>query len=435
MRFFTLSGLLITSLVFSLVISPITARSAVVPLDKIIVIVNEDVITQLELEERVKLISQQIQQQGRRLPPMDVFQKQVLERLILEKLQLENAQKTGVRVNDEMVNRVINNIARQNSLTLEQFRQVIERDGFTFSEFRENIRRQVTISQLRKIRVENKIQVSEQEIDNFLVAQTKNNAAGEEYHLAQILIATPEAASPEQISEARRKTESLVNELKTGADFSEKAIALSNDESALKGGDLGWRKSARLPDFIVNEARTMKPGDIKGPLRSSNGFHIIKLIDKRNNQPRKIINQTLARHILVRPTEILSSEEARQKIQAIYERLKLGEDFGKLAKASSDDKGSAAEGGSLNWVSPGTMVPKFEEEMNKLKPGEMSQPFLSQFGWHVVQVLSRRQHDSTEEFVRSQAIQLIRKRKTEEAIQDWLRRMRSEAYVDYRVNK
>ena len=411
------------------------AKTTVIPLDKIIAIVDDNIITQIELDERIKLISQQLKQQGSRLPSKDNLRKQILERLILEKLQLEMAKKTGIRINDEMVNSVIANIARENRLSMDKFRQVLKKDGFEFADFRENIRREVTISRLRKMRVENKVNISEQEIDNYLNQHLKGKSANDEYHLRHILIATPEAATPAQIENAQKKAEKVVSDLIEGSDFSQKAIAVSNDELALKGGDLGWRKTAQLPTFIASVASKMRKNEIQGPLRSASGFHIIKLQDKRSNRQKHIINQTLARHILIRPTQVLSQEEARLRLEGILQRIKSGGDFASLARASSDDKAAAAEGGSLGWVSPGSMVPAFEEEMNKLKPGEISEPFMTQYGWHIVQVLSRRKHDNTQQFQRSQAINLIRKRKTEEAIQDWLRRLRAEAYVDYRTNK
>ena len=411
------------------------AKSTVIPLDKIIAIVDDNIITQIELDERVKLISQQLKQKGNQLPSIDNLRKQILERLILEKLQLEMAKKTGIRINDEMVNRVIANIAKENRLSMDKFRKVLAKDGYAFSDFRENIRREVTISQLRKIRVENKIDISEQEIDNYLDQHLNSKSANDEYHLSHILIATPEAATPEQIENARIKAEKVVADLAKGDDFSQKAVSVSNDELALKGGDLGWRKSAQLPTLFTSVVRKMRKNEVQGPLRSASGFHIIKLKDKRSNNQKYIVNQTMSRHILIRPTQVLSREEARLRLKGILQRINNGGDFSSIARASSDDKASAAEGGSLGWVSPGSMVPAFEDEMNKLKPGQISAPFMTQFGWHIVQVLSRRKHDNTQEFQRSQAIKLIRKRKTEEAVQDWLRRLRAEAYVDYRTNK
>lgn len=431
MRSFSLFSLLFLLLTANQVL----AKPSVIPLDKIIAVVDDNIITQIELDERIQLISQRLKQQGSRIPPKDVLEQQILERLIVEKLQLERAKRTGIRVSDEMVNGVIANIARENRLSMEQFRKVLLKDGFNFADFRENIRREVIISRLRKIRVENKVNISEQEIENYLNQHLKNKTADDEYRLSHILIATPEAASPKQIAEAKTKADKVIAELKNGADFSQKAIAVSNDELALKGGDLGWRKAAQLPTLFVPVVNKMNKNEIKGPLRSASGFHIIQLKDKRSKRQTHIVKQTMARHILIRPTQVLSREEARLRLMRIRQRIVAGEDFASLARASSDDKAAAAEGGSLGWVSPGAMVPAFEEEMNKLKAGEISKPFLTQFGWHIVQVLSRRKHDNTDQFQRSQAIQLIRKRKTEEAIQDWLRRIRAEAYVDYRLNK
>lgn len=431
MRSFSLFSLLI--LLFSA--NHLAAKTNVIPLDKIIAIVDDNIITQIELDERIELISQQLKQKGNKLPPLDTLRKQVLERLILEKLQLDMAKKTGIRINDEMVNSVIANIARENRLSMEDFRRVLTKDGFEFSDFRENIRREVTISRLRKMRVENKVDISEQEINNFLSQSLSSQSANDEFLLSHILIATPEAATPEQIEEVQKKAQKVFNELENGADFAEKAVAVSNDELALKGGDLGWRKTAQLPTIFTPVVVKMRKNDIKGPLRSASGFHIIKLQDKRSDAKKRIIDQTLARHILIRPTQVLSQEDARLRLVNIHQLITSGGDFADLARASSDDKAAAAEGGSLGWIGPGQTVPAFEEEMKKLKPGEISQPFMTKYGWHIVQVLSRRKHDNTEQFQRSQAIKLIRKRKTEEAIQDWLRRLRAEAYIDYRTNK
>ena len=431
MRSFSLFSLLL----LLLPLNPLLAKSSVIPLDKIIAVVDDSIITQIELDDRIKLISKQLKQQGNKAPSKDAIEKQILERLIIEKIQLVLAEKTGIRVNDEMLNRVIANIARENRLSLEQFRTVLQKDGYQFADFRENIRREVTISRLRKMRVENRVNISEQEVENYLQQHLKGKSGSDEYRLSHILIATPEAASPKQIKTAKIKAEKLMQELQQGADFTQKAITVSNDELALKGGDLGWRKMAQLPTLFTSIVGKMSKNEIKGPLRSASGFHIIQLKAKRNKSQTHIINQTMARHILISPSTLLSREEARLRLEGIRQRIAAGGDFADIARASSDDKAAAAEGGSLGWVNPGMMVPAFEEEMNKLKPGEISQPFLTQFGWHIVQVLSRRKHDNTDQFQRSQAIQLIRKRKTEEAIQDWLRRIRAEAYVDYRTNK
>lgn len=427
------------SLIFSMLALPQLAnaatRSEVVPLDRIVAIVDDNVITQIELDQRVKSIIQQLKEKNTRLPSMEDIRRQILERLVIEKIQLQLAERLGIRINDEMVNRVIANIASENKLSMEEFRKVLKKDNYDFADFRENIRREVTITRLRKLRVENKVQINQQEIDNFLDAFKKDRSANNEYRLSHILIAIPEAATPDQVEKAEQKAKNLHQELLSGADFGQLAVAESNDELALKAGDLGWRKTAQLPSLFSSLVVDMKKGGIIGPLRSASGFHIIKLMDKRSNEQRRIIEQTMTRHILITPTQILNDNQVKQRLKQLRERILAGEDFATLARANSADKGSAAEGGSLGWVNPNSMVPRFEEEMQKLKPGEISEPFRTQYGWHIVQVLSRRKHDNTAEFLSSQAHQLIRKRKTEEAVQDWLRRLRAEAYVEYRINQ
>lgn len=427
---FVMLGMLLTPILHAA-----TNKSEVIPLDRIVAVVNDDVITSLELNQRIKVIKQRLQQKRTPLPPDDVLSKQILERLVVEKLELQLAKQTGVRVNDEMVNQVVGNIARQNNLTLPQFRDILHRDGFEFAEFRESIRNEMIINQLRKLRVESRVAISEQEIENHLERLQKEKGVETEYHLGHILIAVPEAATPAQIEQAQKKAETTLAKLRSGADFSQTAVAVSNDELALKGGDLGWRKLGQLPTLFADTITAMKPGEVEGPMRSPSGFHIVKLMDKRSETKRHIVQQTLARHILIQPTELLSNQDAQQRLATLRERILAGADFATLARANSADKASAVEGGSLGWVNPGMMVPQFEEEMNKLQPGEISQPFQTQYGWHIVQVMSRRQHDNTDEYQRSQAYQLIRKRKTEEAIQDWLRQLRAEAYVEYRFNQ
>ena len=404
-------------------------------LDHIIAVVNDEVITSLELDKRVRLIKQQLKQKNTRLPSDSVLRRQILERMVIEQIQLQVAQRVGIRIDDETVNRVINNIARENRLTIEQFSQVLAKDGFDFPSFRQNIKNEITINQLRKRRVENKVTVTEQEVDNHLANISTRKGINDEYHLGHILIAVPEGATPTQIQAAKDETQKVLNRLRLGANFAETAIAVSAGQLALKGGDLGWRKGAQLPTLFSDVAVTMRVGDISEPIRSASGFHIIKVIDRRSSQKRHIVNQTLARHILIRPNQIISSNEARRRLQRIRDRILTGEDFAQLARAHSDDTGSAAKGGSLGWYNPGTMVPQFEETANKLKPGEISEPFRSNFGWHIVQVMSRRTHDDTQQFQRVQARQLIARRKTEEAVENWLREIRSESYVEYRINQ
>ncbi|MDZ7662017.1 peptidylprolyl isomerase [Thiohalophilus sp.] len=428
---------LIFGLLFSLLglsTAPLGAAT-IEELDHVVAIVNDDVITRVELDERLQRIKNQAAQQQQRLPEKEVLERQVLENLVIEKLQLQLAQKVGIRVDDETVNQVINNIASENDLSLPQFQQVLRRDGMSFAAFRENIRNDIIINQLRKRRVEDSVNITEQEVDNYLTNLESRQGLNDEFRLGHILIGVPEGATPDQIEQAANKASQVYNRLRLGADFHQTAVAESSGQNALQGGDLGWRKGGQLPTALAEVIVEMQPGDISEPQRSSSGFHIIKLIDRRSPEQRRIVEQTLARHILIRPNQLISNAEARQRLARLRERILKGESFADLARAHSDDTGSAADGGSLGWVTPGSMVPRFEEQMNRLQPGQISQPFQSRFGWHLVEVISRRKHDDTEQYQRMQARQAIHKRKSDEAIEQWLRQLRAEAYVDYRLNQ
>ncbi len=420
---------------FAVALAAQSHAAVVQEIDHIVAVANDDVITYTELEKRMHLVKQQLQRRQAKLPPDEVLRKQILEQLIMERLQLQVAEQVGIRVDDESINKVVSNIARENNLSLEQFREVLAREGYNFADFRDNIRKDITINQLRKRRVENRVTVTEQEVDNYLMSVANQGDRNDEYHLGHILIAVPEAASPEQIQAAKQQADTVLARLRLGADFAQTAIAESAGQRALEGGDLGWRKAGQMPTLFAESVITMQVGEISDLIRSPSGFHIIKLLDRRSTEQRHTVQQTLARHILIKPNEVVSNEEARQRITRLYERILTGADFGQLARASSDDTASAVEGGSLGWVNPGVMVPEFEEQMNRLQPGQISAPFESQFGWHIVQVMARRQHDDTRQFERMQARQLIGKRKSEDAVENWLREIRSEAYVDYRLNQ
>jgi len=427
------------SILFSLLLllsaSPVVmANAPAIELDGIIAVVNNDVITRVELETRLQQIKKQLG--GRtQLPDDAILRKQVLERMIMEKVQLQVAKRSGIRINDELINRVIEGIAKDNKLSMEQFRQVLERDGMAFASFRENIKNEMIISELRKRQVNNKISVSEQEVDNHLANQANRKDHDDEYLLGHILVATPEAATPDQIQKARSRAQALRDRIEAGEDFSRLAIGHSDGPQALKGGDLGWLTSGQMPTFFSQIVENMAVGDVSLPVRSASGFHIIKLMKKRSPDLSHEVQQTLARHILIKTDQLVSNDDAYKHLQTLRTRILGGDDFAQLARAHSADTASAAEGGSLGWANPGTMVPKFEEEMNKLEPGQISQPFRTQFGWHIVQVMSRRKHDDSEQFFRNQARMVIGKRKAEEAAQNWLRRMRSESYVEYRFNQ
>ena len=422
----------ITGILFCLALTA-QAKPAVVELDHIVAVVNDDVITATQLDSYIDNIKKQLAQRHTKLPPEEILQRQSLERLIQERIQLQLAKQQGIRVDDDTINKVIENIARQNHMDMKQFREVLARDGYQFSDFRTNIQNEITIARLQKKMVESHINVTEQEVENYL-ARIKGSR-NTEYHLEHILIALPEAASPEQIKQTRAKAEDILNKLRSVADFKQTAVAVSDGPQALKGGDLGWLEAGQVPSIFDGVVEHLAINQVSDLIRSPSGFHIIKLVDKKESKQQHIIQQTLARHILIKTNELVSNAEAQRRLQRLRQRIVAGEDFAKLAQASSDDKASAANGGSLGWTSPGNLVPEFQEVMDKLAPGEISQPFQSRFGWHIVQVMARRQHDDTEQYNRDKARRDLRERKLNEATQNWLRRLRDEAYVEIRLNR
>ena len=402
-------------------------------LNQIVAVVNDDVILRSELDSAVKEVSAQLKAKDTPLPSKPVLEKQVLEKLILERLQLQLAESNGIKIDDITLNKKMQEIAKENGVSLTDFRTVLEREGFNYADFRENIRHQLAIAQLRQQMVGNRISISDQEVDNLLASLKASQLGNIQYHLAHILIATPEAASEEQIQKARQRADKIVAKLRTGADFTQTAIAESDAPTALEGGDLGWRSAGQLPSLFVDPIKEMHPGDIHDPIRSPSGFHIIKLIAQRGDE-RHIVKQTHVRHILLKTDAVHTNEAVKARMDQLEIRLRGGEDFATLAKSNSQDTLSAAKGGDLGWVNPGDLVPKFEEVMNSTPTGQISQPFKTEFGWHILQVLGRREHDSTEEFNRSRARQLLRRRKGDEELFLWLRRLRDEAYVEYRLD-
>lgn len=406
---------------------------AATSLDRIVAVVNEEIILESELAQMIHTVEAQLGARGAPLPPDDMLEKQVLERLIMQHLQLQLADRTGIRVGDETLNQALQHIAENNKLTLSQFRDVLEKDGFDFPAFRESIRKEIIVSQLHKREIDDHVTVSESEIDNFLTTQKKQGNQDVQYHLAHILVAIPEAASPEEIQAAKARAEQILHQLQQEADFQKVAIAYSDGQQALEGGDLGWRKMGQLPTLFVDVVPKLQVGEVSPLIRSPSGFHIVKLVDRRGEQ-EQVITQTHARHILIRADELTSDQDIQLRLSQLRQRVLQGEDFSKLARAHSDDKASAIKGGDLGWVSPGQMIPRFEEVMLSLDPAEISKPFKTQFGWHVIQVLERRKQNMTEEFNRNKAQMEIRQRKIEEDLENWLRQLRDEAYVEYRLD-
>lgn len=409
------------------------SSSAAQPIDRIVAVVNEDVITQTELEEQMRLVAQQLRGQNTAPPPAAVLQRQVLERIVLARLQLQLAQNFGIQVDDTTLNRALENIAAQNKMSLREFRDVLERDGYRFERFREDIRREIIVSRLRQREVDNRVIVTDQEVDNLLATQAAQGGAEDDYHLSHILLAVPEGASPEQIAAVQREAEALLERLRAGADFSELAISRSDGQQALQGGDLGWRKLAQLPTLFADAVPRMQVGQVSTPIRSPSGFHLIRLNDRRGQATeRNVVAQTHVRHILIRPNEVTTASEARLRLERLRERIEGGEDFAELARAHSDDRASATKGGDLGWVSPGEMVADFDRAVAEVPKGAVSSPFRTDFGWHIAQVLDRRDFDNTEEYQRTRAREDVRQRKIEEEYQIWLRRLRDESFVEYR---
>lgn len=408
--------------------------AAVQELNGIAAVVDDDVITWSELSQRVESISKQLEEKNTPLPPRNILERQILERLIIEQLQLKRAEQAGIQVDDESLNQVIANIARDNKMSLEAFRKTLERDGISFAYFREQIRNEIIMSRLRTNQVDNRVNVTPQEVEAFLEAQKGQRQSNTEFHLYHILIAVPGSASPDEVKEARAKAERVLAELRQGADFQQMAVSYSSGQQALEGGDLGWRRAAQLPTLFAEKVLAMQPGQVSDLIRSSSGFHILKLSEKRG-QERHIVRQVNARHILLKTNPLVSDAEARNRLSRLRERILGGEDFAELARAHSEDPGSAAKGGALGWADPGIYVPAFQEALKDTPKGAISEPFKSQFGWHILQVQDWRDYDDTEEAQRNQAYQALRQRKIEEEQQNWLRRLRDEAYVEIRLER
>jgi peptidyl-prolyl cis-trans isomerase SurA len=415
-----------------LLLASITGSSwAATELTRIAVIVNDDIISSQELDTQLNAIKKQLISQKTALPPEDILRRQVLEREIVKRIQLQLAKNTGIIVDDNDLNNVISAIAKQNNLNLRQLRDVLEKDGFDFAQYRENIREQRIIARLQQREVHSRINVSEQEVDNFIHTQSLQGGLDDEYLISHILITIPEAASPSQIKQSQDKANDVLQRLQQGDDFAQMAVSYSDGQQALEGGNLGWRKAGELPTLFAEVITQLKPAELGSLIRSPSGFHIIKLLDKRRGE-QHIVTQTLARHILLRPSELLSHMEAEERLKHLRERIINGDSFEELARSHSDDPGSAAKGGSLSWVNPGVMVPEFESAMNKVAKGEISEPFQSQFGWHIVQVQDRRSQDNSEEFMRNRARDFLRQRKVDEMLETWVRQQRDEAYVEYK---
>jgi len=407
-------------------------ESEVAQLDRIIAVVDREVITRGELEGRIKTVLQQLEKQNVSMPPRDVIEKQVLERLINDRLQLQLAAQTGLRVDDTQLDKTIERIADQNKLNMSDFRVELEKEGIRYQKFREDIRNEIILARLREREVDNRINVTEGEIDNFLTTQASRNDVQDEFEIAHILIRTPEEGSPEELQKLRAKAEQALKKLQGGTEFSQVSASMSDAPNALEGGTLGWKTATQVPALFVDALKGMQPGEISPILRSPNGFHILKLLNRRGGSSPLVVQQTHARHILMKTSEVVSEDEAIRRMENLKERLENGGNFEELARQYSED-GTASKGGDLGWVNPGDTVPEFEKVMNILKPGEISNPVHSPFGWHLIQVIERRSQDMTKDAARLKARQEIKARKSDESYQDWVRELRDRAYVEYRL--
>lgn len=427
-------GIFVLLLAQSLVLPAPVAMAASAPVlavDRVVAVVNEDVITAHELAQQIRSVQQQLSQQGTAQPPQDVLQRQVLERMINERVLLQLAKQIGVRVDDAQLNQALQRIAAQNKLDAAGFRAALEKDGVNFARFREQIRNEIMIARLREREVDARVAVSDGEVNSFL--QTYGGQAQDEYVLGHVLVQIPEQASPEQIAAARSKALKAQQELQQGKEFKQVAAAYSDAPDALQGGVL-QRKSGQLPGLFLDAVQKLPVGGVSEVLRSPNGFHVLTVINKTGQNEAMVVEQTHARHILIKPTEVLSDEEARAKLVQLRERIANGSKFSELARLNSED-GSASKGGDLGWISPGDTVPEFERALNALKPGELSPPVRSPFGWHLIEVLERRQQDVTADRRKMQARMAIRERKADEAFQEFVRQQRDQAYIEYRLDE
>lgn len=421
------------ALLFTLAVS-LPAQSAQV-LDRIIAVVDDDVVLQSELDQRMRAIKAQLQNapQGQ-VPPEDILKEQIVERLVVESLQLQMAQRAGVRISDEELNDAMRGIAQQNNMTLPQFQQAIEADGISYIEMRDQIRREIRINRVQQGVMRNRIQVSEQEIKDFLASEVGQVVTADEYRLAHILLPLPEDADAREQRAVRDQAEDILRQIdEEGADFQSLAVQKSAGQNALDGGDLGWRKAVQLPTMFSDVAQDMEIGEVRGPIKSGSGYHLVKLLQKRGAKAEGQVEQTRARHILIKPSEIRTDQEAYELAQTLRDEVIDGRDFDELAKLHSDDPGSALAGGDLGWARSGTFVPEFERQMGLLEPGEISEVFRTVHGYHFLEVTGRRVEDFSERFRMGQAENYLRNQKFDEELENWIRELREDAFVELRI--
>jgi peptidyl-prolyl cis-trans isomerase SurA len=401
-------------------------------LDRIAAIVNDGLVLKTEMDSQLDAVTKRLIEQKVALPGQSVLRQQVLERLILQEIQMQRAKKIGLNISDEQLNATLQDVAVRNKIPFDQLPTTLEAQGIDYKQYRESMRRELTLNTLRERDVIQRIIVTPREIDQFLARQD-NAAANDDFNVSHILLSLPSAATPQQLDEISKKATDLAGRASKGEDFGQLAIANSNGQTALDGGTLGWRKGNQLPQFILDLVTKMKPGDVSAPVRTPSGFHIVKLNERRGSEAKVIINQIHVRHILIKTNELDDDETVRQKLTKLRDRINKGEDFAGIASTTSEDPGSAPDGGDLGWTGPGTFVPEFSKAIADLKENEISEPFKTRYGWHIAQVLGTRSYDSTADVRRQRAFGAIRESKADEETELWLRRLRDDAFVEIKL--
>jgi len=407
--------------------------SSGVLLDRIAAIVNDGVVLASELERETEAVIARLREQNTQLPPRNVLRRQILERLVIEEIQEQRAERLGIQVTDEMVNATLADIAKGNGIAFDQLPQALAAEGVDYREFRDDIRKQMTLQLLRQRDVIARINISPRELEQFLARQQNAPDRNAEYNVSHILISVPVSATPEQLEARAARAREVYEKARAGEDFAQLAVAYSDSGTNIEGGALGWRRGSQLPSIVADQIAKMKPGEVSEPIRTPSGFHLFRLNEMRGGVQQSVQAQVHARHILLQTNELEDDQTVRQKLADIRERILKGEDFAAIAAVTSQDPGSAATGGDLGWAGPGAFVPEFEKQLESLEVNEISEPFQTPYGWHIVQVLGRRMHDITDDMRRQQAFAELRQAKAEEETELWIRRLRDEAFVEYRM--
>ena len=431
-----LKSLLGNKRLFLLVTSLLTSSavfSKIELIDRIVAVVDSGVVMESQLNSRVEEILMRLDSDKAELPPLNLLEEQVLDRLIIEEIQMQIAERAGIKISDSELNQTLSRVSGQNNLSLEDFRIKLESEGTSYRSFRDTIRKELIIQRVQRGKVGAKIDISEQEIENFINSEEGESQLAEQYNVQHILLSVKSGLTENEIEEIQKNAESLVLRLNNNENFEKLAASYSSGQNALEGGFLGWRTSAELPSLFAEVVSNLKVGEIASPVRSGAGFHILKLSNKRGSTV-KFLDQTLARHILVQPSEIRTENQAKDLIDNIYERIKAGEDFKQLARQFSEDPGTKMDGGKLGWSNPGEFDPEFEKTLDATEIGQLSEPVKSSFGWHVIEVMDRRNEDVSQEEQKNRAYQIIYKRKFEQELQSTLIELRAEAYVDIKLN-